>query len=616
MAEQKTLKRGWVKNAAIVFLLIMLLLTFFSNTILNRSLPEVAVQYAQSGTITAKIRGTGTVAANKSYDVTLAQTRKVEAVAIKVGDTVEFGDVLFVLGDAESDELKQAKEALADLNLQYRKALIDASSADYAKETRAIQNAEKDLQQAIADRDKNYITDAQVEQAKAKVESAKAEVDDLTARVAELQTQLESLGGVVDDSKLTAMEREIEDKEAELKAAKVELDKVKLVHSSAYAAFKTYATQNCGGTQAYQLAAAAEKINAYIEGLDEKEDAEEISYNTGLVAAYTAYSKAESKINTAQTELDRLNEDYDVLVDSDNSSEYNSVNKKLKAAKTALTDADNIYTKAKDALTTATEKQTDYRAALTAVAQAQKTVDDLTFDLSDAKKNDSKTSAKEKLDLQNMQDKASTKQKEVNDLQKDSVGATVTAPMAGVVKSVNVTAGSSSEYNQPLAVIEAADNGYSLSFPVTIEQSKRVKMGDSGEVINYYWGSDIKATLSQIKSDPENPGKNKILVFSLTGEVESGSQYTISIGQQSANYDAIVPNSALRSDSNGDFVLTVTAKSTPLGNRYVATRVDVKILATDDTNSAIAGGLVGNDYVITTSSKPLEPGMQVKLVEN
>ena len=47
------LKRGWVKNAAIVFLSIMLVLTFFSNTILNRSLPVVAARYVESGTINA-----------------------------------------------------------------------------------------------------------------------------------------------------------------------------------------------------------------------------------------------------------------------------------------------------------------------------------------------------------------------------------------------------------------------------------------------------------------------------------------------------------------------------------------------------------------------------------
>ena len=50
MNEKAGKRRDWVKNAAIVFLTIMLILTFFSNTIMNYSLPEVAIQYIQSGT--------------------------------------------------------------------------------------------------------------------------------------------------------------------------------------------------------------------------------------------------------------------------------------------------------------------------------------------------------------------------------------------------------------------------------------------------------------------------------------------------------------------------------------------------------------------------------------
>ena len=54
-------KREWIKNIAIIFLTIMLILTFFSNTIMNYSLPQVATQYVQSGSISAQIRGTGIV---------------------------------------------------------------------------------------------------------------------------------------------------------------------------------------------------------------------------------------------------------------------------------------------------------------------------------------------------------------------------------------------------------------------------------------------------------------------------------------------------------------------------------------------------------------------------
>ena len=159
------------------------------------------------------------------------------------------------------------------------------------------------------------------------------------------------------------------------------------------------------------------------------------------------------------------------------------------------------------------------------------------------------------------------------------------------------------------------DRGYTVRLPVTTEQSKKVRLGDKAAVTNYYWGEQIDATLTQIVNDPGNPGQGKLLVFTLTGDISSGQNVTLSVGEKSANFDAIVPNSALRTDTNGTFVLAILAKSSPLGNRYIASRVDVQVLAQDDTTAAVSG-LSAGDYVITTSSKPLEAGMQVNMVEN
>ena len=110
MNENGKKKREWVKTAAIIFLSVMLVLTFFSNTIMNYSLPEVATQYVQSGTITAKIRGSGVVESGDPYNVEVKESRKVASVAVKVGDTVEKDAVLIYLEDEESDELKAARE--------------------------------------------------------------------------------------------------------------------------------------------------------------------------------------------------------------------------------------------------------------------------------------------------------------------------------------------------------------------------------------------------------------------------------------------------------------------------------------------------------------------------
>ena len=78
--EEKNIKRKeWVKTATIIFLIVMLVLTFFSHTIMNYSLPEVATAMIEPGSITAKIRGTGNLTSEEPYKVTIQETELAEA---------------------------------------------------------------------------------------------------------------------------------------------------------------------------------------------------------------------------------------------------------------------------------------------------------------------------------------------------------------------------------------------------------------------------------------------------------------------------------------------------------------------------------------------------------
>ena len=115
--EENTYKirKDKVKNIAIVFLSVMLVLTFFSNSILNRALPEVATEYVAYDTITERVRGTGTVEAEDPYKVVAKDGRTIESVAITVGDMVTKDQVLFYLEGEESEELKTKEAELDDL---------------------------------------------------------------------------------------------------------------------------------------------------------------------------------------------------------------------------------------------------------------------------------------------------------------------------------------------------------------------------------------------------------------------------------------------------------------------------------------------------------------------
>ena len=107
------------------------------------------------------------------------------------------------------------------------------------------------------------------------------------------------------------------------------------------------------------------------------------------------------------------------------------------------------------------------------------------------------------------------------------------------------------------------------------------------------------------------------MVFEVSGEnVIAGQTINVSVGQKSSNFDMIVPNSAIREDNNGKFILIVESKSSPLGNRYIASRVDVEVIASDDTRSAITGAVYGYEFVITTSTQPVEAGQYVRFSNN
>ena len=201
----------------------------------------------------------------------------------------------------------------------------------------------------------------------------------------------------------------------------------------------------------------------------------------------------------------------------------------------------------------------------------------------------------------------------IEKLQGGSTESTIVAPISGKVDNIYLTAGNSTTPGNEVATIFPDGKGYTMEVTVTKEQAQRLNKGDVADIQNSWYYSDVKAVLQQIKTSKTDPANSKILVFTVEGDVSDGQNLSISIGQKSANYDYIVPNSAIREDNNGKFILKVSQKSSPLGNRYYAERVDIEVLGSDDTQSAIRGALEGWEFVITTSTKPVEAGQLIRL---
>ena len=190
----------------------------------------------------------------------------------------------------------------------------------------------------------------------------------------------------------------------------------------------------------------------------------------------------------------------------------------------------------------------------------------------------------------------------------------VTAPIAGKIVSIDYVPGNSITSGTEVAKIEVADKGYICEVSMTTDQARKVQIGAECSIVNSWWFSDVKASVSQIRSDPQSQGQKKIVVITVTGDVSEGQSLNFSIGDKSQSYESVLPKTALREDKEGKFVLVVESKSTPLGVRYKAVRYNVEVVASDDTKCAVSG-LYGNESIITTSTSPISDGQQVRLAE-
>ena len=558
--EMKPKKREWVKNAAIILLAVLLVLTFFSNTIMNRTLPEVSTQYVTDGKINAKVRGTGTVTANGNHQVKAGQTREIRSVMVKAGQKVETGDVLFILGSGESSEIDQAEEQLRQLQLSYQRTALSGTSYNYDADQRKVDAAQREYLDAVD-----------------RLEKLQDPKNESSESLKELRKQLEQATTERDgfqaayDAKLTEASEALSAAESERLTAEQDV----------------LLAEGWLGELSGEQQSRIDNPSIRLEELENDAEMDE-GTKAGLIERWTVLKEKTDAVGASKAALGAVS-----------SQQLDEAQRKVDEIQAAIDQKNDSPA---------------YQEAKLAVETAEANYLDLYDALEQRKAADARASASlgvELADLNRQIEEQRAKLEELSGGEENQILANV----SGTIQSIECTAGDTVPKDGILCVIEVPDMGYTLSFSVTNQQASRLKLGDTGTISNYYWGSQITATLESIRVDPKNPQTNKVLTFDVTGDVNAGAELTISVGQSSANYDIIVPKSAIHSEATGSFVYKIEARNSPLGNRYVARRVTVEVLAEDDNNAAVSGDLGWGDYVIVTSNAPLKNGDLVRLAD-
>lgn len=565
-------KREIIKTILIIFLAGLLILLFFSNTIMNKSLSQITTERTTSGKLTERLRGSGLVQSNQTYSVTVDGNKVIDTINVKVGKEVEKGDVLMTVGTGESEELNAAIEALETLELEYNKALL-APDADYSSENKAIKNAREDLAEAIRKRDDAAANQGNLDAAKDAYKENKSQLSSYT----KLQTKLSAIISAIDIDEYIGAPAEYTGELISLESQADDAEKLYQEKLAVYTAMVSGSSDERDEEEATApTIVSPEEVAAAKTAMEEAETAR----NTAADAYKTKKSELRTEYSSQLSDAESNIEHYSALIE-----EYESG---MGGDGTSL-DMLNEDVKAK-----------------------QRALEDLIEQLNKTQKENANQDKLENLSIASMKKDIDKAKEKVEKLKKENETTEITAKYGGIVSAVNAKAGDETYPDMEIITIDISSEGYTLEITVDGEKTRKIKKGVEAEVLNN-WSGNVQAVLTNIKNDTTPNSKNRILVFSVTGDVESNTNLDLSIPLGNGNYDTIVPKSAVYTDSKGSFVLTVQSKSSPLGNRYYAQRVPVEVICSDEISSAVSGSINYGDYVIIAASKPVSPGDQVRM---
>lgn len=586
-------KREIIKNVLIVFLIIMLILTFCSNTIMNKSLAEITTETATSGKLTERIRGSGLVESNQSYDVKIDGNKVIDTIMIKTGQEVKKDDVLFTIGTEESEELETAEASLIALELEYQKALL-VTPEDYSAENQAISNARDDLNTAIAKRNNAVTNSGTAQQALYNYNSNQNELSRKTKILEKLQSTIIA----IDSDDYSGAAVEYTENLVFLYNAYITAE---TDYNSAYQLYTAMLTGKPSQTPTYEN-------NENISENDENNTPENIQEPVQPDNSY--------EIESLKYDMESKEEIRNNALNEYNNTKYDIRNNLMSQLYSVESDIDYLnaqitsYEATQGTGVTMTVEDYDEE-----IRQKQQALETLIAELNKSKSENDILNKTNMLEIDAKKKEVDKMKEKIEKLKEKSEITEIKSKYNGIVSAVNVKAGEETIPDMPLAVIDIADEGYTVELTVDAEKARKIKKGIEAEVVNN-WNGDITAVLTDIKNDTKAGSKNRILTFSVTGDVTTGTMIDLSIPCGSGNYDTIVPKSAVYKDSKGSFVLMVNSKSSPLGNRYFAERVDVEVLASDEISSAVQGGITSGNYIITTASKPVKPKDQVRMKDN
>lgn len=517
-----------------------------TEEVMNEVIP-VQVQNPEAGKLTLKNEFMGTISPQESVYVMPMVSAEVLSTEISVGDTVEAGQVLCKL-DSEAAELQ-----LASAQAQYDSVAANVNSAQVGYE----------------------VAQAQYEGTVAQLDAQMGGQKNL--QLYQLQVQVDNIEGGIDD-----INKQLEDLEKDKKDAKDKKEELEGTRNQANAYLKQ-------AQAAYQAAAAEvtamEPVdNTLLAGIISQygnKDNYELALNNAkdkLAAVKSTYEQAQAAANAAESAYQQLDEGIESMDDGKEQLEESLADtyKSLEQAEAVKNiTAEQVYNdtqKVVDANKKTAALSVDSAAASVNAAQVSMEGAQVAID-----------SAEYQLDMY-----------------------TLTAPISGVIESVNVNAHDYASLGNPAFVISNKDT-MMITFYVsegirnTLYVGQKVQADRNGKLYNAAIteiGSMIEQTtgLFAVKACVNAPDESLL----------TGSSVKVIADTYSQDNALLIPYDAVYYDDSQPYVYVAV--------NNIVERRDIETGIFDENTITVLSGLTVEDQLIVSWSANLRDGAEISII--
>jgi len=553
------------------FFALMLVFTVVSRAAEGMTTAAVQAETPKNGVITDRVTLNGAIKPAEDLDITLAGGLYVTAAKAEPGQRVEAGDVLLEFDEDDvRDQLQSQRNALTIA----RNKLAIAENGAVADTETAVANAELALEQAQADykrlEEKLAVT---AKRSQEDCNAAKAELDKANASYAEALVK--------------AREALVDAALAKADSAQKALDSA--IDSAAESVANAQYSYDLAKERGSSLPMELDRLYDQVRGAEEKGQ-------RSIEDARKALREAEAGLRDAKYTTDLTGQQ--VVISAQNS--VDSAKRSLQSAQRSLEDG-------------ARSAEDQLLSSSRSVATAQRNLEQAKRDAADKLRSSENSALQTQNETITLKADIAAQEKTVALLEEIlAMGGKLLSPIDGTVQSIAGTG--KTQDRATVAKLARGDAGFYFSARTPPANANSLARDDAGTLTYKSDGRDqrAQAVVTDIGA-VDDDGSVLVKAALPEGSYPSGASAEMTITRTGDRQSTCVPVSALRSDSDGDYVLTLEEKKTVTGLTYTARRVDVEAVSRDSALVSLQGGLDRDALVITSASKPVAEGDRVRL---